>query len=196
MQSVMVHLLKWAVGCASPETQTTAGERACLARHAAGRRRLAEIGVWHGVTTRLLLREMAPEGVYFAVDPYPVGRLGFSAQMLIAHRGVSRVHSRRVIWLRVTGGEAAADPRVREYPIDFLFIDGDHRYEALREDWEAWSGLIAPDGVVALHDSRPTPGRPIGDAGSVRYTNEVVLRDPRFALDDSVDTLSVFRRLS
>jgi predicted O-methyltransferase YrrM len=184
------------VGLASPDTQTTDAERACLARHASGRRRLAEIGVWHGVTTRLLMRAMALEGVYFAVDPYPAGRLGFSTQMLIAHRGVGRVRNGRVVWLRMTGAEAALDRQVREQPIGFLFIDGDHSYEALRADWEAWSGLIAPGGVVALHDSRASAARPIDDAGSVRYTNDVILREPRFRLIDQVETVTVLERVS
>jgi predicted O-methyltransferase YrrM len=191
----MLHFLKWTVGLASPGTQTTDAERACLLRHATGRRRLAEIGVWHGVTTRLLMRAMAPDGVYFAIDPYPVGRLGFSTQMVIARRGVSRVRNGRVIWLRTSGAEAAADPRFLEHPIDFVFIDGDHRYEALQADWEAWAELIGPGGLVALHDSRSTPLRPIDDAGSVRYTDEVILRDPRFRLIEQVETLSVLRRL-
>ncbi len=191
----MGHFVRWAAGLAGPETQTTEAERACLVRHAAGRRRLAEVGVWHGVTTRLLRRAMAPDGVLFAIDPYPVGRLGFSAQMVIAHRGVGRVRNGRVRWLRATGAEAARDPEVRAAPIEFVFIDGDHSYDGLRADWEGWAGLIAPGGVVGLHDSRPTPDRTIDDAGSVRYTAEVVLKDPRFRTCDEVDSLTVLRRV-
>ena len=41
-------------------------------------------------------------------------------------------------------------------------------------------------GVVALHDSRPTPDRPIHDAGSVRYAAEVIRPDPRFEVVDEV----------
>jgi predicted O-methyltransferase YrrM len=137
---------------------------------------------------------MAPDGVLFAVDPYPVGRLGFSTQLVIAHRGVNRVRNGRVYWLRATGAEAARDPVVRAEPIDFLFIDGDHSYDGLKEDWEGWNGLIAPGGVVGLHDSRPTPTRPIHNAGSVRYTAEVILQDSRFELADEVDSLTIIRR--
>ena len=78
------HLVLWSFGLAAAETQTSVAERECLAHYAAGRKRLVEVGVWHGVTTCVLRKAMASDGVLFAVDPYPVGRLGLSAQRLIA----------------------------------------------------------------------------------------------------------------
>ncbi len=189
------HLLLWRLGLAPAETQTTAAERDCLARHAAGRRRLAEIGVWHGVTTRRLRAAMAPDAVLFAIDPYPRGRLGFSPQRYVAQREVARTPGGTVRWLRSTGAEAGrAFQRDGEAPVDFIFIDGDHSYEGLKGDWEAWRALVAPGGVIALHDSRPTPSRPIDAAGSVIFTREVILRDPHYAAVDTVDSLTVLRR--
>ena len=194
---VLSHFARWSVGLAAAETQTTAAARDCLASSAAGRRRLVEIGVWHGVTTARLRAAMAPDGVLLAVDPFPVGRLGLSLQRLIARREVARVANGRVRWIRLTGAGAAARYAASgEPPVDLVFIDGDHVYDAIRADWEGWSPLVAEGGVVALHDSRPTVGRPIHDAGSVRFTNEVILRDPRFELFETEDTLSVVRRRS
>jgi predicted O-methyltransferase YrrM len=193
--SVLAHFLKWNVWLAEAETQTTPAERDCLAKHAAGRRVLAEVGVWHGVTTARLRAAMAPDAVLYAIDPYPVGRLGFSMQLRIARAEVRRVRNGRVEWLRTTGADAARTlAPVVGGKLDFVFIDGDHTYDGLRADWEGWSGLIAPGGVVGLHDSRATPGRPIHDAGSVRYTTGVVRADPRFAVIEEVDSLTVLRR--
>ncbi|MHC4767267.1 MAG: class I SAM-dependent methyltransferase [Planctomycetota bacterium] len=192
---VLTHLLLWRVGLADAETQTTEPERACLARHAEGRRRIVEIGVWHGVTTCRLRRAMAPDGVLFAVDPYPAGRLGFSAQRYIAAREVARVPNGTVRWLRTTGVDAGrAFATTGEDAVDFVFIDGDHSYDGLEGDWTAWSPVVGGGGLVALHDSRSTPERSIDDAGSVRYTNEVILRDARFAVIDAVESLTVLRR--
>ena len=50
-------------------------------------------------------------------------------------------------------------------------------------------------GIVCLHDSHPTPARPIHDAGSVRFTDEVILPDPRYQVVEVVETLTVLRRL-
>jgi predicted O-methyltransferase YrrM len=191
----LTHFLLWNAGLARAETQTSESERACLARHAAGRRRLVEVGVWHGVTTCRLRRAMNAEGVLFGVDPYPPGRLGFSAQRAIARREVKKSSGGEVRWLRLTGVEAARLlAETCEPPLDFVFIDGDHSYEGLRGDWEAWSGLIAPGGVVALHDSCSSAEREIEDAGSVRYTRDVVRRDARYELAEVIDTLTVMRR--
>lgn len=193
---VLPHLLLWRLGLARAETQTTAAERDCLAERAAGGHCVAEIGVWHGVTTRHLRAAMAPDGVLFAIDPFPRGRLGFSAQRYIAQREVARVANGSVRWIRTTGTEAGrAHAAMGGLPVDFVFIDSDHSYEGLRGDWEAWRGLVAPGGIVALHDSRSTPERNIDDAGSVRYTREVILKDPLFLFVEAADSLTVLRRI-
>ena len=187
---VLTHYIAWTLGLAGAETQTTSAERHCLARHACGRRRIVEIGVWHGVTTKRLRSVMDPDGVLTAVDPFPSGRLGISLQERIAHSEVGTVSNGTVEWFRTTGAEAA---RGHE-PVDFVFIDGDHSEEGLLADWEAWSPLVEPGGIVALHDSRSSQRRHIDDAGSVRVTNEVILPDKRFELVETVDTLTVLER--
>lgn len=37
-------------------------------------------------------------------------------------------------------------------PVGMLLVDGDHRAEHVRADWEAWSPHLAPDAVVAWDD--------------------------------------------
>lgn len=192
---VMTHFLLWSVGLAEAETQTTLAERACLARHASGKKRLAEIGVWHGVTTCVLRSAMASDGVLFGVDSYPVGRLGFSTQWHIARIEVENISNGSVRWIRKPSIQAAREYAAQGHgPMDFVFIDGDHSYEAVRDDWEAWSPLLAPDGIVALHDSCSSATRQIDDAGSVKFTREVVLQDSRFQMVEVIDTLTVLRR--
>jgi predicted O-methyltransferase YrrM len=36
--------------------------------------------------------------------------------------------------------------------IDFLFIDGDHSYEGVKQDFEMYSQFVAEDGIIAFHD--------------------------------------------
>ncbi len=188
MPPVVAHYLAWWCGLGSASTQSSEAERACLARHAAGRRRLVEIGVFEGVTTLALRRVMAADGVLFAVDPFPVGRLGVSFHERIARVEADRSDNGRVEWIRATGADAAVDPRVAGEPIDFIFVDGDHRWEGIAGDWEAWSGRVVPGGVMAFHDSRNI------DAPSARFTESVVVTDPRYVVIDVVDTITVVRR--
>jgi predicted O-methyltransferase YrrM len=37
-------------------------------------------------------------------------------------------------------------------PVDFVFIDGDHRYEAVKDDCERYWPLILPGGILCGHD--------------------------------------------
>jgi predicted O-methyltransferase YrrM len=190
-----VHLLLWQLGLAKSETQTTEAERDCLARHGSDKRMLAEIGVYHGVTTCRLRKAMDATGVLIAIDPYPKQRLGFSAQRVVARREVSSVKRGTVKWLRKTGAEAARELIANgSQRFDFVFIDGDHSWEGLQADWEGWSKLIAPGGVVGLHDSRSSTSRQIDDTGSVLFTREVIAHDPEFEVVETVDSLTVLRR--
>jgi len=38
---------------------------------------------------------------------------------------------------------------------DFIFIDGDHTYEGVKQDFEMYGALLAPDGIIALQDIVP-----------------------------------------
>jgi len=44
--------------------------------------------------------------------------------------------------------------------LSFLFIDGDHTYPAVLQDFEDWTPLLATGGILAMHDARM--GRPGG----------------------------------
>jgi predicted O-methyltransferase YrrM len=188
----LFHFVKWRLGIAAADRWMLPEEGACLLGHAAGKKRLAEIGVWEGGTTCRLREVMAPGATLVAIDPYPPGRSGINYQRLIAASEVAAVRNGTVVWLRLTGAEAARAPCVLTAPFDFVFVDGDHTYDGLRQDWEGWSPLIEPGGIVALHDSLLPEGHV--DAGSVRYSSQVVAHDPRFETVDEVLSLRVLRR--
>jgi predicted O-methyltransferase YrrM len=45
--------------------------------------------------------------------------------------------------------------RLKGRKIDFLFIDGDHSYEGVKADFEAYLPLMAENGLIAFHDIVP-----------------------------------------
>ncbi len=55
--------------------------------------------------------------------------------------------------------------------IDLLFIDGDHTYEGVREDFLLYAGLVAESGVIAFHDVVPHPNHP--DVGVQTFWSEL-----------------------
>ena len=181
---------RYRLGLVPADTQTTAAEQACLSRQAAGRRSVVEIGVMHGATTALLRSVMAPEGTVTGIDRHPPGKLLVSFERLVARRELARHPRGRAVLLREWSHDAA---RGWTAPIDFLFIDGDHSWAGLEQDWRDWTPHVVAGGLVALHDSRPMPDRDVLD--SVRFTSEVVLHDARFAVVEVVDSLTVLRRI-
>jgi predicted O-methyltransferase YrrM len=44
--------------------------------------------------------------------------------------------------------------------VDLLFIDGDHTYPGVRKDFEMYSPLVRPDGIIAFHDICHHPHHP------------------------------------
>ena len=46
--------------------------------------------------------------------------------------------------------------------LDFLFIDGDHRYEGVKADFEMYSPLVRPGGWIGFHDIVPGPSHEVG----------------------------------
>jgi predicted O-methyltransferase YrrM len=179
--------LLWELGLVTVNPWADPGETDVLTRYATGRRRLAEIGVWEGGSTRALRRVMSPDGVLFAIDPFPRGRLGISYQRPIAHGEVNRIENGQVIWIRDTGVAAARDPRVASAPFDFVFIDGDHSYEGLRADWAAWAPLAGD--LLVLHDVIGNP-----NDGSARFAREHIFTDPAFRVVETVGCLAVLKR--
>jgi predicted O-methyltransferase YrrM len=42
--------------------------------------------------------------------------------------------------------------RLHDEPVDFLFIDGDHTYAGVKQDFEIYSPLVRKGGLIAFHD--------------------------------------------
>jgi predicted O-methyltransferase YrrM len=192
---VLTHFLLYQLGLAKPWTFYTDAECRALEQHAAGKKRLAEIGCWQGVNTSRIRRVMAPDAVLYAIDPYFAGRLGFSAPQRIAHREVRKVQNGTLKWLRMTDLEAAdLFRRQNEAPLDFIFSDTLNTYDGFKACWDAWSPWIAPRGIYILANSRSSETRNIDEAGSAKFTKQVVVKDLRFELLPAVGTFTILRR--
>lgn len=77
--------------------------------------------------------------------------------------------------LQSTFDEAAS--AIPDGSVDLLHIDGFHRYEAVRHDFEMWLPKLSPRGVVMLHDVAER-GR---DFGVWKFWEEISHRYPSFA---------------
>lgn len=59
--------------------------------------------------------------------------------------------------------------------LSFLFIDGDHNYEAVLRDYHDWTPLLKQGGILAIHDARMNrPGGAQYHPGPSRVADEFI----------------------
>jgi hypothetical protein len=80
-------------------------------------------------------------------------------------------------------------------PVELLFIDGDHDYEAVREDFELWFPHLINGGTIAIHDSTACLRHGlIGWPGPRKVVKERIFRSRRFREVDLFGTMVVARK--
>lgn len=158
------------VGFRPPIAQHTHAEHEALMRYVRAARTAVEIGVAEGASAAGLREAMPTEGTLYLVDPFHLSRIpALNFLKRAAQRAVHTAGPGRTVWIKAFSHDAARDWKL---PIDFLLIDGDHREEAVEQDWLDWSPFVSVEGVVAFHDAREFPsGWPSPDYGPVRFIN-------------------------
>lgn len=192
MGANMLHCLRYFLGLDPAHTQTTGREQAVIQRWAQGRRRLVEIGVFEGFTSRLIRAAMAPDGVLWCIDPFTRGRLGLSYGLAIAQAELRRTTNGTASIVRQYSHEAVCGWKET---LDYVFIDGDHAYEGVRRDWKQWSPFVSAGGVVLFHDSNQTLGGHVeAHHGPCRVVQEIRDCGGSFAVVEVCDSLTVVQR--
>ena len=175
--------------------QHTAAEHRALEKYAQGRKSLVEIGVAEGASAVALRTAMSPEGTLYLVDPFHLSRvrtLNFLRRA--ARRVVSEKAGPKTTWIEAFSHEAVV---AWNRPIDFLLIDGDHREEAVEQDWNDWHPHVMEDGIIAFHDARLFPGGWTSpEYGPVRFVDRAFRNKPSSSWEilEEVDSLVVVRK--
>ena len=180
----------WA-GLRPPIAQHTLAEHQALMRHAHGASTVVEIGVAEGASAVGLREAMPADGTLYLIDPFHLSRIpALNFPKRAARRAVNSTGSVRTVWIESFSQDAVRDWKS---PIDFLFIDGDHREAAVERDWLDWSRFLRDDGVVAFHDARLFPaGWPTPDYGPVRFIDRAFRQrsnDTGWSIVEEVDSL-------
>jgi len=155
--SIHLRALALASGLVPPRAMHSPAEAALLTELARGRRTVVEIGVYEGSSAVVLCRSLPCDADLHLIDPFTGNAL------LPGWRGVQSA-TRRVVGreARARGGprlhwhvELSEQTAARwSKPLDLVFIDGDHSERGCGLDWDLWSPLVAPGGVVVFHDAR------------------------------------------
>jgi SAM-dependent methyltransferase len=110
-----------------------------------------ELGVLKG-DTLLYLAENCPLVNLTGVDTwqkysfYPQDRMtGFEKLVMVAAESYANVRILKMDTLQ-------AAKEFEDQSVDYVFIDGDHSYEAVRDEIKAWLPKIRPGGYIMGHD--------------------------------------------
>jgi predicted O-methyltransferase YrrM len=140
--------------------------------------RVCEIGTFKGGTLYIWCQLAAPGAHLLSID-LPGGAFGGGyserslpffksfcrpGQVLHCLRGSSHDASTRAQFQHALAG---AD-------LDFLFIDGDHSYAGVQQDFEFYSRFVKRGGLIAFHDIVPREAQP--DIQVHRFWNELKTR--------------------
>ena len=125
---------------------------------------VVEIGTYRGGTLWLWCQLASPAATIASID-LPGGPFGggYAAADLPRLRSYARKRQDLTL-IRSDSHSPQTSARLSNVlagsAIDFLFIDGDHSYEGVRRDYEMYSPLVAPGGLVAFHDVLPHTNEP------------------------------------
>jgi predicted O-methyltransferase YrrM len=179
-----------AFGAQKPTTQTTELERALLVKYLKGKKKIVEVGVFEGYTTKVLTENADADAKIYGVDPFFKGRIGISwgYRMSRAHNARA-LKKDRLTFVRTLSTEVG--DQIPE-KVDFVFIDADHSLDAIIADWSFWSNRIAPGGIIGLHDSIVPAHNPrVANFGSHQYFESTIKHDPRFEVLETADSLAI-----
>lgn len=140
----------------------------------------AEIGVADGINAMTFLEEI-PDLHLHCIDPWEDHPSSY-------YNAVKRLPKQRVHIYKATSMESVfAFP---DNALDFVFIDGDHRFDYVMEDIIAWSRKVKKGGIVSGHDYYHFKGSGVIEAVNAyisanRYNLHLLQCDPE-STDDKM----------
>jgi hypothetical protein len=154
---------------------------------------IVDIGSYRGRSTAALaLGSLAGKAVpVYAIAPHEPfegvqgGRFGPQDRVAF-FRNMLRLNVVEIIRLINLGSDVV--PGAWHRPVTFLWIDGDHTYEAVKRDFEMWEQFVVKEGLIGLHDSTDAqsgPGKIVAAA----------LDSKRFKIVDQVDLTTILRKI-
>lgn len=131
-------------------------------------RTVVEIGTQYGGTLFVWTRVATRDAVIATIDA-GISVFGSYAPLALVCRAMALGDQRVETLFAADSHDPRTLDRLREAlagrPVDFLFIDGDHSYEGVKQDFDMYAPLVRPGGIVAFHDTAAvgSPAEPVAD---------------------------------
>jgi Methyltransferase domain len=161
--------------------------------------RFLEVGVLKGGTIKFIA-DHAPGGVYAGVDLFEDFELHPDNTHISPTTPLAEVQKHVGPAVELIKGESTAVlPRLAQHgrTFNFVLIDANHTYGAVKQDFELVLTLLEPGGRVAFHNTSlhifPDLKYALRDGGPWKLTQEL-RRNPEYFLEADVERVRVFSR--
>ncbi|MFX1363443.1 MAG: class I SAM-dependent methyltransferase [Promethearchaeota archaeon] len=128
---------------------------------------ILDIGTGMGGTLFLLSRFSDPDALLISVDLPEISIGGRSFPNNPSFFKIFAKKKQKVVLIREDSHKFSTFNRIKKVlnnrKIDVLFIDGDHRYEGLKQDFEMYKTLVKSGGLVCFHDIVSGQYKNVGD---------------------------------
>jgi len=117
---------------------------------------ILEIGTATGGTLFLFSRIISEDGSIISID-LPGGNFGggYPIWKTLLYKSFS-LPRQQIHLIRADSHKKETLDNVKSIlngkKIDFLFLDGDHTYQGVKNDFEMYNSLIRENGIIAFHD--------------------------------------------
>ncbi len=117
---------------------------------------ILEIGTYDGGTLFFLSKFANPNATIITMDlPFIRDGVGYTPARIPFYKSL-KTKKQKIFFLRENSHSAIAKEKVEKIlknrKIDVLFIDGDHSYKGVKQDFEIFSPLVKTGGMIAFHD--------------------------------------------
>lgn len=149
-----------------------------------------EIGVLYGETSFFFLREF--ENLYLTgIDPLIPDSMESSliGNFETIEKNIGIYKDR---WQFYQDYSFNIHNKFKNESFDFVFIDGDHTYNAVSQDFELYLPKVKNGGLVFMHDSRMNRGGANFHVGSSQFADHIIENDSRVTLVGEAFSLTCF----
>ncbi len=125
----------------------------------------AEIGAWHGKSSRAIGDNLHENAILYCVDTWGGSEVeketnhssaksmgGDHAFYEFLQNNLDLIMAGKIIPIRMSSKNAAALFKEKNIFFDFIFIDASHEYKDVCEDIDAWKELLTENGLFCGHD--------------------------------------------
>ena len=137
------------------KSHLTTRERVALNRLASGKETILEIGSYVGASACCFGAAMKKSGFGRVLcidtwnnDAMTEGSRGTYTEFLKNTESFAQF----IIPVRGFSTEVVKQIAIHDKSVDLLFIDGDHSYDGVKADWDAYKGFLKASSIVVFHD--------------------------------------------